>query len=506
MHQRAKLTCPDICPTSNKHEQTQQRKEERKGSYGNPDASPYVPGRIKPPELRVHDPDAPPKYLPQSIDTVSGDILRMGPIGPWAAGHLDWSPHAGTTGVRPVVDKYSITRYSTGEWRKNNAKKLTPTVLDKATLLEKRTKEDTEKTFRGIDDKLDESNKMIDKRVKDLSHWKNEVRKAVDAIANEIEILEQYRVRLKGASRILMIPESISRECLELRTHRHEPDQVRDDAEQELITEVSIVGEIRRIFQNTLNKVETQMMKLKAAKASVEMDWSDKKISLKIDKLNSKLTPDSTLVLYHPGVARWPENATSLEYWKHFCSESIRNCDEARIESKELRNDLMTAIVKGSQDLKKQADRTNAALADTIETTEALCEKLEECLKENLQKIADIENLIDNIKESLREVDRRNKCVMTRLHARNYERPNVENCRDEAQHALMSEVKFIKESNANLLERLRDAEFVRLELIKRRGDLEKDIACKRKSLNIDRDRCGRIRAHIPSPEEFEAAT
>lgn len=42
------------------------------------------------------------------------------PTGPWATGRVDWSPLAGLTGTRPVVDHYSITRYSTNEWRKRN--------------------------------------------------------------------------------------------------------------------------------------------------------------------------------------------------------------------------------------------------------------------------------------------------------------------------------------------------------------------------------------------------
>jgi len=44
----------------------------------------------------------------------------MGPIGPWASGKVDWSPMAGITGTRPVVDRYSITRYSPNEWRTRN--------------------------------------------------------------------------------------------------------------------------------------------------------------------------------------------------------------------------------------------------------------------------------------------------------------------------------------------------------------------------------------------------
>ncbi|CAG4966417.1 unnamed protein product [Colias eurytheme] len=426
----------------------------------------------------------------------------MGPIGPWAAGHLDWTPQAGTTGVRPVVDKYSITRYSTGEWRKNNQYTLTPRATDKATALEAQTKRDIENAFTNLDNKLDDSNKKLKKRVKDLAYWKKEVEKALAALTEEIDTLDNDRAKLKGACRILMMPEAISRECLELRTGRYEPDLVRDEAEQELIKEVAIVGEIRRVFMNTLAKVEEQMVINKAAKSWIEYDWGDKMSSLSVDRKNVTLTPDSNLLLWHPGVARWPENATSLEYWEHYCAESIRNCEEVRKKSEDLRGDLMTAIINGSRDMKLQADRTNAALAETVAATEELCEKLQENLKDNLKKIADIENLIDYLKESLRKVDERNKCVMTRLHNRNYERLNVENCRDEAQYALMAEAKFIRETSESLQDKLRQAEAVRSELMKYRGELEKDIACKRKSLNIDQDRCARVRAHMPTPEEF----
>lgn len=41
--------------------------------------------------------------------------------GPWATGQADWNPKGGLTGVRPVVDRYSITRFSTGEWGQRNS-------------------------------------------------------------------------------------------------------------------------------------------------------------------------------------------------------------------------------------------------------------------------------------------------------------------------------------------------------------------------------------------------
>lgn len=501
------LTCPFICPTTQKGSGNTgnylQAGQQR--SNDNPHDAPYVPGMVQPPDKKFYPPDAPPLYLPQPTDSTSGDILGMGPIGPWAPGHVNWTPQAGMTGVRPVVDKYSITHYSTGQWRKNNQYMLTPRATDKAKACDASIKKDLQNAFMSMDNKQADTNNKLKGRVKDMAYWKKQVENAVKGITKEIKTLDADRTKLKSACRILMLPEAISRECLELRTNRYEPDLVRDDAEQELIKEVAIVGEIRRVFMDTLAKVETQMAYNRAAKASIEADWSDKMSTLKVDSQNLNMTPESSLILHHPGVARWPENATTLEYWEHFCKESIRNCDEVRQKSANLRGDLMTAIIKGSQDMKIQAERTNYALGETVSATEQLCAKLEETLKDNLQTIADVENLIDYLKDSLRKVDQRDKLSNTRLQSRNYSRPNVENCRDEAQYALMAEAKFIKETADSLTGKMREAEAVRAELMKYRGDLEREIACKRKSLNIDQDRIARVRAHMPTPEEFANA-
>lgn len=503
MENTNKMNCPFICPGVTVPQEVAIYKPAG-SSREEPPPGPYVPGFVTPYEPKIFPRGAPPRHLPQPNESTSGDILIMTPGGPWAAGHLDWSPTAGSTGVRPVVDKYSITRYSTGEWRKNNDLILKGVITEKGRKLTEDTKKKIADAFDGVGAKSNETTGMLKKRIKDVSFWTKEVENALKAMTNEIEALETDQRRLKGASRILMMPESISKECLDLRTNRLEPDLVRDDAEQELIKEYSIVGEIRKLFQDTLTKVGIQLEEDRAAKAAIESDWSDKIISLKIDKTNLKMGPDSTLILKHQGVNRWPENATSLPYWEHFVAESIRNCDEVRQKSANLRKSLMNAIIKGGQDMKIQSERANEALAEAIEATESCCEALEASLRDNLQKIADIENLLDHLRESLRQLDLKCKQGQTRLKSRNYDRPNVENCRDEAQYALMGEIKYVYETVEALKDRVRQAEAVRSELMMFRGQLEKQIACKRKSLNIDKDRLGRIRAHMPKPEEFVA--
>lgn len=66
--------------------------------------------------------EKPPFYLPQDNDdhvivpAAQGQMKAFG----YGTGRVDWSPLAGLTGTRPVVDSYSITRFSTNEWRRRN--------------------------------------------------------------------------------------------------------------------------------------------------------------------------------------------------------------------------------------------------------------------------------------------------------------------------------------------------------------------------------------------------
>ncbi len=71
--------------------------------------------------------DKPPCYLPQENDdhvVVPAAQSLMCPEGIWATGRVDWSPLSGLTGTRPVVDSYTITRFSTNEWRRRNYETL----------------------------------------------------------------------------------------------------------------------------------------------------------------------------------------------------------------------------------------------------------------------------------------------------------------------------------------------------------------------------------------------
>lgn len=68
----------------------------------------------------------PSKFLSQPQDDFLYDpnLKPMGPLGPWATGKVRFDIDGGLIGLRPVVDRYSITTFSEGQWRKQNMETL----------------------------------------------------------------------------------------------------------------------------------------------------------------------------------------------------------------------------------------------------------------------------------------------------------------------------------------------------------------------------------------------
>lgn len=439
--------------------------------------------------------EPPTRPAPSSEDYLPG--LKPGPDG-----KVDWTPLSDMTGTRPPVNKYSISRYSLNEWRQHNENVLNPDTITESNIVDYNAKTAIMQAFGNIDKQQSENNKRLKQKARDIFRWKVEVENACKAITTEVELLEIERQRLKGASRTLMLPESISKECLDLRSNRFVPDLVADLAEQELIKEMNLVSEVRATLKQTLQEIEEQMAANKAAKHRIEYDWCDKTMAYNTESINLSLNTKCPTILFRPGATRFGDFSAPLEYWEFFCRENVQHCEAARQKSADLRGSLNAILVNGGRKLRNQADRTDIALAETVAITQEICTKLEETLRNTLQRIADMESLIDDLTSSVMKMDAAMKLAQTRLDNRNNWRPHGESVRDQPHLGLIEEVKKIHETVTSLLGQLRNAERVRSDLCRKRIELERDIASKRKTLNIDRDRCGMVRSHYPSASEL----
>nr|NP_001260476.1 tektin A, isoform B [Drosophila melanogaster]NP_523577.1 tektin A, isoform A [Drosophila melanogaster]ACL90149.1 Tektin-A-PA [synthetic construct]AAF53488.1 tektin A, isoform A [Drosophila melanogaster]AAL13627.1 GH16413p [Drosophila melanogaster]AGB93011.1 tektin A, isoform B [Drosophila melanogaster] len=462
---------------------------------------------------RSMDPEAddlrnPPCYLPQQGDELphKDQLMPMGPIGPWASGKVDWSPMAGITGTRPVVDRYSITRYSPNEWRTRNHETVQVVNASLGRADKNRFSSTTE--FLRLSALVDKSQKETTDKLRIRSQligkWKNTLENAIKAMADEISTMEVERIKLRKSMVVLGVPESIAKECIEKRATRPDTELVRDQVEEELVNELALIAEIRRLLMKTLDDFNSQQVENRTARQRLEYDWSDKKESYEIDTINTGLNNCSRTIMFRPGAVRQPPEQASEKYWEHFSMETLDECEKCRLKSVALRNTLNSTLMNAARDIRTQADVVEKALTSRINCTQEAVQRFENDLKNILQGTADVENRIEQMKRRINSFDSSMKVAQTRMDNRSY-RPNVENCRDLAQQELIDGVHTIQSSVSALLHELEEAERVKTDLVNSRARLEREIMLKRRSLFIDRERCMLMRSYYPSANTLSGA-
>ncbi|XP_014094448.2 tektin-4 isoform X1 [Bactrocera oleae] len=450
---------------------------------------------------KVDEFENPPCYLPQSGDELpSKDLLKpMGPVGPWATGKVDWSPMAGLTGTRPVVDRYSITRFSSNEWRVKNKETLQKTndIFDKAIKNQYNSKTAFMRISAMVEKTQAETTKNLKQRSQLVGKWKTTLETAIKSMADEISTLEEERIRLKKSLVILGVPESIAKECIEKRAGRPDTELVRDTPEEELINELALIAEIRQQLKKTLEDFEQQQVENRTARQRLEYDWSDKKEAYEIDTINVGLNNFSKTIMFRPGAIRQPPEQASEQYWEHFSKETLEECEKCRQKSIKLRQTLNYILMNAARDIRNQADVVERAFIARINCTQENLQRFENELRDCLQKLADTETRIVQLHRAVRSFDAAMKVAQTRVDNRSF-RPNVENCRDFAQQDLIDEVSTIQSGVTAMLSELDAAENIKTGLMQTRSTLEREIMLKRRTLWLDRDRCMLLRSHYPS--------
>ncbi|XP_033332502.2 tektin A isoform X1 [Megalopta genalis] len=475
-------------------------------------------------ELSKDAGDRPAPYFPQPGDELPAQPeASMDPIGPWATGRATYTPKDGLTGVRPVVDRNSVTKFGAPQWRAHNLKffQQSNEKIQAAQLAISNAKRCVQQSYKQADKTQLENTDHLKNRASEVYRWKIELEHVLRDITEEIEMLEAERRRVKLSLSVLTVPESIAGEFLQLRSKRLESDLIRDEVEEELTKEVALCSEIRDLLGRTREQIEMQLIELKAAKARMEVDWTDKAGAYQIDTFCVQLKNESPEILWKPGATRFPAEQSTPASYEHYTRESLTDAEAARQRSANLRSTLKAIFTNSIKDLRDQATRVDLALGGKSKLTEEVCSQLEkELLRVSvlakfkgksffwcfcrhfdcfqcLHELANTEKAIEELRHSARGLDCAMKVAQTRL-AERLRRENVENCRDTPQFALVEEVKMLNERTSAMLAELKKAEETQAALVKVRGDLEREIVVKRKTLYIDKQRGQLLRSFYPS--------
>ncbi|XP_043269849.1 tektin-4-like isoform X2 [Venturia canescens] len=381
---------------------------------------------------------AAPAYFPQPEDALPRQPEGpMGAIGPWATGRVTYNRTNGMTGIRPVVDRYSITKYSASQWRAHNRNFFDQTNARIATAedMSRKSKftEINAQIYKETDSHQLENRDRLSKRAGVVYGWKAELERAWTEMVEEIELLEGERRRVKQSLSVLTIPESIAGDLLQLRTCRMEPDLVRDAVEDELVKEVALCSEIRNTLVDLRERIETQLVELKTAKSRMEFDFTDKRDAYETESSCIHLNNDSPVILIREGATRIPPEQTTPAGYDHFTRESLEAGEDAKRKSVDLRSSLDVVYSDGMKNLRSQAMAVDRALAEKIHVTEECCQQLETTLVRCLAQLSSTEAVIEELRGAAKKVKDALKVAQTRLDYR-LQRRNVESCRDVPQY------------------------------------------------------------------------
>lgn len=394
---------------------------------------------------------------------------------------------------------YRSAKYNPPEWQESNYSKYYQSFADRDNA--EKVRHDSKDVIRETDAQTQktqaESTKKLAERLHDINFWKGELEREIKDIIDETDHMLEKKLRLERALRATEVPLHIATDNLHCRQRRQGIDLVQDDPELNLLKEVEVINNVQDLLKKTIKESEAQIKRNRDRKQELEMDWSDKLEAKNLDSASASLRNEHTNKQFFAGSAKFQEIQSTPESWAQFTHDNIVRAEHERMASIQLRTLVDNVLNDTSRDMREQADAVDIAFQRRVDEVQDAKNKLEENLRKVCDEISQTENNIAGLKKAIKDKENPMKVAQTRLHTRE-ERPNVELCRDPAQYNLVGEVHEIARSVDALMQKLNDAENALKDLQDSRMALEKDIAIKKNSLFIDKDKCMSHRTRYPS--------
>ncbi|KAM9463285.1 tektin-3 [Clarias gariepinus] len=392
-----------------------------------------------------------------------------------------------------------MTRYTPDDWYKSNQSNYRDSESSRKS--SERLRKDTIRLIQDRDQltrKTQEStSRNLGERLNDISFWRSELGHEIDNMVTEITALTEVKRRLERALTETEGPLQVSQECLFHREKRMSIDLVHDGVEKDLIKEVEVIKSCQERMRRNLDKAIAQLASNRSAQHELEKDLNDKVLAQRIDDRCHQLCNASDGISYYRGIERLDPSLSLPDTWSKFTDDNILHSQSQRATSHKLRDEIEVLLSVTSSEMWNQFNSVNVAFTNRISEMADTKNSLQAHLAKTLQEIYQTEMLIDTLRKAIRDKENPLKLAQTRLEERT-RRPNVELCRDNPHHRLVSEVKEIEGTIHTLRERLREAENTLQNLVKTKVALEHDLSIKANSLFLDQEKCMSMRKSFPS--------
>ncbi|CAL8077898.1 unnamed protein product [Calicophoron daubneyi] len=317
--------------------------------------------------------------------------------------------------------------------------------------------------------------------IKDLRDILDLAKTQVD---EEMTMVQLGKDALEEQMRNLHVPRECVTECLTLRDHRREIDNVEDAPEVQLKKEQEVIARSNKYLQQKVDEAFDQIALLKEARGQLLIDLQDKNEAMDIDIEQYKLRPECPGVSFKPNCMRIPKGTTTPQQWENF---SRYNWDRAQAEigaGQRLREAIYQALCQVANDMEAQAQATELALRRRRHEIEQALDELNWQKKQTEEEMAELENDLEKLEQGICDLAPAGKLAQTRLERRTY-RPGVELCRDAAQYGLTDEVQQIEVSKEALLEKQRQCRHALDALHRQLNRINDDISVKERSLELE---------------------
>ncbi|XP_043242909.1 tektin-4-like isoform X2 [Amphibalanus amphitrite] len=385
------------------------------------------------------------------------------------------------------------------EWDQMNDRKVFGARSDKenSEMLRELSKRQQDECLTTSRHRAADTTKKLGERLRDTNYWKFELERLLEDMRNEIDLMLAQKNRLRNSLNASQVPYMIVTDSLDTRRRRIDGDLVTDQLDVALMKEMDVIKRARDLLEDTSVTADRVLAADRRCKEALEHDWSDKYQASRIDSAAGELTPSSTNIKPYPGVRAFHPGQSTLEEWREFTQRNQDRAEEQRCESTRLRHLIDRILQEVSRDMLAASDETATATERRIQEVIAALQRLETELREVIQEIVSQEQTIADLKQAIDDLERPLMVAQTRTQRRGF-RPNVEESRDHPQCSLSVELLELPKQIALLRQRLSDAQRHLQTLLNRRCVLENDVAVKRESLRIDKEKIRVIRSRYPS--------
>ncbi|XP_062859617.1 tektin-3 [Trichomycterus rosablanca] len=392
-----------------------------------------------------------------------------------------------------------MTRFTPDDWYKSNQNNYRESESSRNSA--ERLRRDT---IRLIQDReqltrrtQENTSRNLGERLNDITFWRSELSHEIDNMVTEIAALTEVKRRLERGLAETEGPLQVSQECLFHREKRMAIDLVHDDVEKDLIKEVDVIKSCQDRMRRCLDKATAQLSSNRAAQHELERDQNDKVMAQRIDDRCHQLRNMSNGISFYRGIERLDPSLSLPDSWSRFTDDNILLSQSQRAASHKLRDEIEVLLDTTSNEMWNQFNTVNVAFTNRVSEIADTKNSLQAHLAKTIQEIHQTEILIDVLKKAIWDKENPLKVAQTRLEERT-RRPNVELCRDNPHHRLVSEVREIENTIHRLKERLMEAESTLQNLVKTKVALEHDVSIKANSLFLDQERCMSMRKSFPS--------